>query len=125
MAGELRVGLVNEDERARIVGGGQDRGVIEKVAGRIVRRGETDHVGVYSCDRVTHALRIELVGDPYAVFMDPHPGKPSEPRVHRVGRREDEERSIGSTKDEEGVEKHLVAAVPEDDLLGCHFPSSR
>src|SRR5438445_7200847 len=72
-----------------------------------------------------HPLRVEPVGDPDALFVDPHPSKTPEPRVHRVRRREHEECSAGPTKNEEGVEKHLVAAIPEDDLLGFHFPSSR
>ena len=43
--------------------------------------------------------------------------------MHRVGRLEQERPAPVAAEDEEHAEKHLVAAVPEDELLGPHAPS--
>ena len=125
-AGELPIGLVNENERLRRrLRRGEDGVLGHDVPGRVVRPAEAHHVGAVPRDGVAHAPRVDLVRESHALGGDGHAEDLTEPRVHRVRRREEEDGPSGAAEDEEGLEEYLVRAVAEDELLRRDVPLRR
>ena len=125
-AREVAVRLVDQHQRFGVrFRDREDRVEGDLVAGRVVRRREHDDVGVGLGGGPDRTLARDVVRQADELVDDGAPGDDREARVHRVRRLEQQCRATVTAEYEERVEQDLVAAVPEDDLLGCHFPSSR
>ena len=122
--GKVRVGLVHQHQGVGIaLGDGEDRVVADRVAGRVVRRREHHDLGARTGSRIEGAIRAKVVREADALVRDATARDDAEPRVHRIGRLEEERRAPMPAEDQEHQKEHLVAAVAEEELLRAHAPA--